>query len=226
MLLIKPAPVNGHCHMLILVSIHSDDNLNGTTADVTDVCCHLCLLWWMVGHRLSERTKLRWDSTSRSYEVTARLSGSWWPPRERYHSQEHLSQVLEIPGQIENPGDEQGVQILVSRRDPRALVVLLELPLVALAVEVLPVVVVKPGARLRQGHQESSKRHMVLAHFGVRPVVGVVDAPRLNSLVASDTSSLASGAEKNRLNRVTTSRVPGAGWSASMDLPRRLYGVA
>ena len=37
-LLVKPdtSPVNGHRHMLVLVSVDSDDNLNGTTADVTD----------------------------------------------------------------------------------------------------------------------------------------------------------------------------------------------
>ena len=74
MLLVKSdtSPVKGHRHMLVLMSVYSDDNLNGTTADVTNVSCHLCLPWNMV-HGLSERTKLRWDLTSRSLYVDSGL---------------------------------------------------------------------------------------------------------------------------------------------------------
>ena len=42
------SPVKSHRHVLVLMSIHSDDNLNGTTAYVTHGSCHLCLPWNMV----------------------------------------------------------------------------------------------------------------------------------------------------------------------------------
>ena len=42
------SPVKSHRHVLVLMSIHSDDNLNGTTAYVTNGSCYLCLPWNMV----------------------------------------------------------------------------------------------------------------------------------------------------------------------------------
>ena len=62
MLLVKSdtSPVKGHSHMLVLMCVHSDDNLNGTTADVTNLLSSLPpLKYGAMG--LSERTKLRWD---------------------------------------------------------------------------------------------------------------------------------------------------------------------
>ena len=39
------SPVNRYRHMLVLMCVNSDDNLNGATADVTNISCHLCLPW-------------------------------------------------------------------------------------------------------------------------------------------------------------------------------------
>ena len=36
--------VNGHCHMLILVSVYSDDHLNSANDSTTGSCSHTCLL--------------------------------------------------------------------------------------------------------------------------------------------------------------------------------------
>ena len=37
-------PVNGHGHMLVLVSVDSDNHLNNATAFVIRDSCHTCLL--------------------------------------------------------------------------------------------------------------------------------------------------------------------------------------
>ena len=66
------SPVNGHRHMLVLMCVHSDDNLNGTTVDVAkapDISASLGI--WCMGS--NERTILRWGLKPRSLYVDSGL---------------------------------------------------------------------------------------------------------------------------------------------------------
>ena len=65
--------VNGNGHMLVLVSINSDDHLNGCDHPAADCCSHFCLLQG-VARRPDERTRLRRDLMSGSYQVTAPMA--------------------------------------------------------------------------------------------------------------------------------------------------------
>ena len=67
-----PLTVNGHRHMLILVGVDSDDQLNTTTTFMTDDSCHFYLPEDCAP--AGERTRLRWGVGPGSYKVTARLA--------------------------------------------------------------------------------------------------------------------------------------------------------
>ena len=69
-------PVNSHRHMLVLVSVDSDNHVNSGTAVQIGGYCHDCLLkdCAKMARRPGERSRLRWGWRPRSYEDTAHQS--------------------------------------------------------------------------------------------------------------------------------------------------------